>query len=68
MSKITTKIGRNPQSGQFVIGWKASSKISEIEGLRFSKSMSGTFMELTKDDKPHAGRRDVLKEKFGAKR
>jgi uncharacterized protein YegP (UPF0339 family) len=53
------------ERGALVIGWKASQKVSAVEGYKLSKSMAGTFAAFSKGDSHHEERRSRLKKEFG---
>ena len=47
MASKKTSIYRSSEAGQFVIGGKASAKISKVEGMTLSKDMRATLMIST---------------------
>ena len=49
-----------------IVGWKASEKISKVEGMSFSKGMSGMFVEFSKSGDSPEVRREKIKKAYGA--
>jgi uncharacterized protein YegP (UPF0339 family) len=47
-----------------IVGWKASTKISAIEGLKLGRTMSGEFATFSAKGTPHETRRNKLKGTF----
>jgi uncharacterized protein YegP (UPF0339 family) len=50
-----------------IVGWKASQKVSAVEGYRFGKELTGTFALLSKGERLHEERRSLLKKEYGRK-
>lgn len=67
MASKKTSIHRSPGTGQFVIGGKASAKISKMEGLTLSKDMRTTFRDFDRKGLPAGARRAKLIDKYGKK-
>ncbi len=67
MATKKTQNYRSSSSGQFIVGAKASTKISGVEGLRPSKEMRATFGNFEKMGLSSEARRTILKDKYGKK-
>jgi len=67
MAKQKTYIRRSSQSGQFVVGGKASAKISKVEGMTLSKDMRTTFRDFDRKGLSADARRTKLIDKYGKK-
>ncbi len=61
----TPKVGRNAQTGEFVVGLKASKHISRIEGLVAPKEMQRTFEEFESKKTQASERLAILKKRYG---
>lgn len=67
MAKQKTYVRRSSQSGQFVVGGKASAKISKVEGMTLSKDMRTTFTDFDRKGLSADARRTKLIDKYGKK-
>lgn len=59
---------RSSESGQFIIGTKASTYISKVEGLTLSRDMKAAFRDFERKGMSADARRAALKDKYGKKR
>ena len=67
MASKKTYIYRSSEAGQFVIGGKASAKISKVEGMTLTKDMRATFSDFDKKGLSADARRTKLIDKYGKK-
>ncbi len=67
MASKKTYIHRSSETGQFVIGAKASAKISKVEGMALSKDMRTTFRDFDNKGLSADARRTKLIGKYGKK-
>jgi hypothetical protein len=65
MASKKTSIYRSSETGQFIVGGKASAKISKIEGMTLSKGMRATFKDFDRKGLPADARRAKLIDKYG---
>lgn len=67
MAGKKTYIHRSSETEQFVIGGKASAKISKVEGMTLSKDMRTTFSDFDRKGLSADARRAKLIDKYGRK-
>ncbi len=67
MASKKTSIYRSSEAGQFVVGGKASAKISKVEGMTLSKDMRATFNDFDRKGLSADARRTKLIGKYGKK-
>lgn len=65
MASKKTYIQRSSEAGRFVVGGKASAKISKVEGMSLSKDMRATFRDFDRKGLSADARRVKLVEKYG---
>jgi hypothetical protein len=65
MASKKTHIYRSSEAGQFVVGGKASVKISKVEGMTLSKDMRATFSDFDRKGLSADARRTKLVDKYG---
>lgn len=65
MASKKTSIYRSSEAGQFVVGGKASTKISKVEGMTLSKEMRTTFRDFDRKGLSTDARRKALTDKYG---
>lgn len=67
MASKKTSIYRSSEAGQFVVGGKASAKISKVEGMTLSKGMRATFDDFDRKGLSADARCARLIDKYGKK-
>ncbi len=67
MASKKTYIRRSSEAGQFVVGGKASAKISKVEGMTLAKYMRTTFRDFDRKGLSADARRTELIDKYGKK-
>lgn len=67
MTSKKSQIYRSSETGQFVVGGKASAKISKVEGMTLSKEMRTIFRDFDKKGMSADARRTKLIDKYGKK-
>ena len=67
MASKKPHIYRSSETGQFVVGGKASAKISKVEGMTLSKEMRTTFRDFDRKGLSADARRTKLIDKYGKK-
>ena len=67
MASKKTYIHRSSETGQFVVGGRASAKISKVEGMTLSKDMRTTFRDFDRKGLSADARRTKLIDKYGKK-
>ena len=65
MASKKTYVHRSSEAGQFVVGGKASAKISKVEGMTLSKDMRTTFRDFDRKGLSADARRTKLIDKYG---
>jgi hypothetical protein len=67
MPKKSSVISRSSKTGRFVVGRKASTRISKIEGLVVTSDMKRTFRSFDEEGLSPEARRSALVDKYGKK-
>ena len=67
MAGKKTHIHRSSEAGQFIVGGKASAKISKVESMTLSKDMRTTFRDFDRKGLSPDVRRTKLIDKYGKK-
>jgi hypothetical protein len=65
--KQKISIHRSSEAGRFVVGGKASAKISKVEGMTLSKDMRSIFRDFDRKGLSADARRTKLIGKYGKK-
>jgi hypothetical protein len=60
-------VRRSAETGQFIVGAKASAHISKVEGLILSRDMRTTFRDFDRKGLSADARRTKLIDKYGKK-
>lgn len=61
-------IKQDSKTGRFMVGRRAFSKISAVEGIRMPHEMQADFAAFDLEKKPASQRRSILVDKYGAKK
>jgi hypothetical protein len=67
MQKKSSVISRSVKTGRFLVGRKASIKISKVEGLIVTRDMRDTFRSFDEKGLSPEARRAALANKYGKK-